>query len=374
MKTLIKKDDAQFMLRIPETIIWVIAVFVSIFLFFATDLFGQESDKYSQDTLWLKTGEIIPCKINSDNLTTKIMSFTARNEKGMIVHNQLPKENIQSFKISNNAIENIPAYYKIEMKDGTILTGEMISGTETQIELFLADIGTITILKNKISKIIPLDASRIVQKSFWPENPNTTRLFFAPTAIPLKQGEGYYQNIYVVGNIFSVGVLDNLSVGAGFDFITMFSRNEGEWNPMLNFNFKSGFKVAEHVHIGVGGMYLTIINQFSTGILYGLGTFGSDNSNFTSGVGWGFVNGQFEPKPFMMLGGMARVSEKMWFISENWIAPIDAGSYYLLISYGMRFASNKIAVDLAFINNQDIFENILFIGIPYVDFIIKFVK
>ncbi len=143
---------------------------------------------------------------------------------------------------------------------------------------------------------------------------------------------------------------------------------------MLNFNIKSGFQVADNFHAGAGGMYLTMPGEFSAGIGYGLGTYGSYNSNVSLGLGWGFVDDTFEEKPFIMIGGMARVSEKVWLISENWIMPmlIDS-SYYTVVSYGIRFAANRIAVDLAFINSKDIFEGI-FIGIPYVDFVIKFGK
>jgi hypothetical protein len=41
------------------------------------------------------------------------------------------------------------------------------------------------------------------------------------------------------------------------------------------------------------------------------------------GQDWGFVDDTFEQKPFIMLGGMARLSEKLWLVSENWIAPVD---------------------------------------------------
>lgn len=74
-----------------------------------------------------------------------------------------------------------------------------------------------------------------------------------------------------------------------------------------------------------------------------------------------------------MLGGMARLSEKLWFISENWIAPLNDNSYYTVVSYRVRFAANRIAVDLPFINSKDIF-NVIFIGFPIVDFVIKLGK
>ena len=264
--------------------------------------------------------------------------------------------------------------YKIELLDGTRLTGTIILENDSVIVMELQGMGELKIRKDKIDKMIPLDGSPELKKSFWFKNPNATRLLFAPTAIPLRKGEGYYQNIYIVGNMFNYGVVDNFSIGGGFDFITMFGRFDGEWNPVLNFNAKTGFKVSDNFHAGAGGLYMTQVNEFSAGILYGLGTVGSYNNNFTTGLGWGFVDGTFEQKPFIMLGGMARLSEKVWFISENWIAPVNTDSkYYLVVSYGVRFSGKRMSVDLAFINSKDIVEAII-IGIPYVDFVIKFGK
>jgi len=74
-----------------------------------------------------------------------------------------------------------------------------------------------------------------------------------------------------------------------------------------------------------------------------------------------------------MFGGMARCSEKVWFVSENWLAPVDGEKYYFLVSYGIRFSGRKMSVDLAFINSKDIVESLV-IGIPYVDFVIKLGK
>ena len=130
---------------------------------------------------------------------------------------------------------------------------------------------------------------------------------------------GNYQNIYIMLNMFNVGVTDFLSVGAGFDFISMFSRFDDEWHPVFNFNTKLGFRVADKVHVGAGALVITSPGIFNAGIPYSMATFGSYNSNFTTGIGWGFVDGEFQQNPFIMFGGMARISEKLWFVSENWI-------------------------------------------------------
>jgi len=264
--------------------------------------------------------------------------------------------------------------YKIDMKNGTRLIGTIVSQNDSIVVLNVPELGELKTERKLIDKMVLYNLPRDQKRNFWFKNPNATRLFFAPTAIPLKRGEGYYQNIYVVGNMFNVGVTDFLSLGCGFDFITMFARRQGDWSPALSFNTKLGFKVHDLIHVGAGGILAFMPDEFSAGIVYGLSTFGGYNSNITCGLGWGFVENSFQEKPVFMLGTMARCSEKVWFVSENWIAPLDTDNdYYVVISYGLRFSGRRISVDLGFINSKDIIEA-LFIGIPYVDFVVKFGK
>ncbi|MBC8321007.1 MAG: hypothetical protein H8E34_09815 [Bacteroidetes bacterium] len=349
--------------------------FILIILISGIFLQAQENDakSYTQDTVWLKTGLAVPCLINEETSDIDFIYVNYKNAVGEIEQSRFPWKQIETAHQNSIPFFLHSSIYRIELNDGTTLTGKLIEERDIEIDIELEDIGQLTIKRAKIKSIIPLDSSKKAGKSLWFNNPHATRLLFAPTAIPLKRGEGYYQNIYIVGNMFNYGVLDNLSFGGGFDFLTMFSTIDDGWHPMLNFNIKSGFQVADNFHAGAGGIYVTIPGEGSAGIIYGLGTVGSYNSNLTLGLGWGFVDGSFEAKPFIMIGGMARMSEKLWFVSENWISPVGDDNYYVVVSYGIRFAAKRIAVDLAFINSKDIVQEI-FIGIPFVDFVIKLGK
>src|SRR5437763_1121888 len=56
-------------------------------------------------------------------------------------------------------------------------------------------------------------AQENTNKEEWSENPNASKLFFAPTAFSLKQGKGYIQStdiIFVSGNY---GLTDKFSIG-----------------------------------------------------------------------------------------------------------------------------------------------------------------
>ncbi|MFM8432081.1 MAG: hypothetical protein ACKOA1_04720, partial [Bacteroidota bacterium] len=191
---------------------------------------------------------------------------------------------------------------------------------------------------------------------------------------PLKRGEGYYQNTYLLLNSVNVGVTDNISIGGGFELISLFSSGSG--GPIFFLTPKVGFKVTEKFHAG-GGMYVMSIpdvfndGRENLGILYGVGTVGNANSNSTLGMGWGFsFEGESSDSPIITLSGMHRVSRKTALVTENWFVQSDVG-YYGIYSYGVRFFGEKVSVDLGFLNNADIMEGIL-IGVPYVDFVVKF--
>ena len=259
---------------------------------------------------------------------------------------------------------------KVTMTDGSVYVGVYVSETAQTISLKTEHLGVIEISRENIRRIEVLDPARFKDGEYWFENPNATRYLFGPSAIPLKKGEGYYQNIYVVLQSFNYAVANNISIGGGFDVITPFVSDI----PVFFFiTPKAGFKVADKVYVGGGLLYAntTAFDISGFGIGYGIVTYGTVENNITAGLGWGYAEGETTNGPIITVSGMARLSRRLGFVSENWIVPVDG--YYGVFSYGIRFMAEKITVDFAFINNPDIASNI-FIGIPYLDFVVKFGK
>jgi hypothetical protein len=87
----------------------------------------------------------------------------------------------------------------------------------------------------------------------------------------------------------------------------------------------------------------------SAGILYGVGTTGSRDSNLSVGLGWGYSGSRVEGNPVVMVGGQSRLSRRVSFISENWVVPVD-GDTEGVYSYGLRFLGEGLTVDLAFVS------------------------
>jgi hypothetical protein len=258
--------------------------------------------------------------------------------------------------------------YKIELKDGSIFIGNILQQDSVNLVLRTSSIPKIEIPVSKIKSIDEVDKSNFKNDIYWYPNPHATRYFYGPSAIGLKKGEGYYQNTYLVLNSFNVGITDNISIGGGLELISTFA----ERDPIFFITPKVSFKVAEKFHAGGGVLYARIPGDFGPlGTVFATGTYGTTDNNITGSLGWGFVDSEFSERPIITLSGMTRISKRAALVTENWLIPTDG--YYGLFSYGVRFFGEKIAVDLAFINNRDIAEAII-IGIPYVSFTVKFGK
>lgn len=282
-----------------------------------------------------------------------------------------------SFQLGYSQDTNNKQVYRVTLNDKSSYIGEITEETTSTLVLINQTTGVKTELPTtQIQKKELLSESSIKNNEYWFENPNATRYLFGPSAFNLKKGEGYYQNTMLLLNSFNVGITDYFSIGGGIEFLSTFiTLSQGSFNPIIYFTPKVGFSVADNIHVG-GGVLLASIPQFGEtsntglGMLYGLGTYGNLDHNVTATIGWGSVDGNSFNKPLITVSGMTRVAKKTALVTENWLIPTDS-SYEPIFSYGVRFFGENIAVDLAFINNWDIAQSLL-IGVPYVNFVVKF--
>ncbi|MCO5250916.1 MAG: hypothetical protein M9949_05785 [Candidatus Kapabacteria bacterium] len=258
--------------------------------------------------------------------------------------------------------------YRVELVDGSTIVGKIIQRDLTTIVMKTSSLPEIEIPISKIISIDIFDKSNFRIDSDWFANPHPTGYLSGSSAFNLKKGEGYYQNTYLFLNSFDVGITDFLSLSAGFEFLSLFSNFE----PIFFISPKVGFKVAEKFHAGVKILYINILgtgSRNSNGVTFinAMGTYGTLDHNVTGGVAWGHARGVFQDETFINLSGITRISKKASLISENWFVPSQD---FFVVSYGVRFFGENLAVDLALFNNDDIAEGI-FIGLPYVSVVVK---
>lgn len=260
---------------------------------------------------------------------------------------------------------------RIETSDGNEYIGIVTDEDPEKLVLKTEILGEITILKSNIKTRTVVREDQVKGGDVWFDNPQATRYFWAPNAFGLKKGEGYYQNIYVFWNQFTVGVSDNFSLGGGI--IPTFLLGGGP-TPIFLTAKVSAPLVKDKVALGGGVLAGTVLGEDKAtfGIVYGVSTFGNQDKNFTAGIGYAFVAGEWASTPLINMSGMIRTSKRMYLLTENYYvhAGGDGGG---VIGLGGRWLIKKASLDLIFAipfgADMD-----TFIAFPLIGFVIPFSK
>lgn len=87
--------------------------------------------------------------------------------------------------------------YRIETSDGNEYVGNILEIDSVLIKFKTYNIGVISIRRTDIIKIVDFKQEQFKDGSIWFENLQATRYFWAPNGYGLKEGEAYYQNMWV---------------------------------------------------------------------------------------------------------------------------------------------------------------------------------
>lgn len=258
----------------------------------------------------------------------------------------------------------------LRLSDGSTLAGRIAAVTADSVTV-RTNVGETRVALGAVRRVTELSAAAIRPDGrYWFPNPNSTRLLFAPTAYNLRTGEGYFSDYYIVLPGVAYGVTDRVTIGGGVSLVPGLGGSQ-----LLYVTPKVGLVQRGNAALAVGGLFATIPDPFdddddgatSFGILYGVGTVGSRETNATLGVGFGYQGRRVSGDPVVMLGGQARVARRLALVSENYFAPGAFDS--ALISYGARFLGEQLAFDLGFFN---VTSDPIFPGLPYVGVVVNF--
>jgi hypothetical protein len=259
--------------------------------------------------------------------------------------------------------------YYIETNDGNIFTGKILDRDSMNVLFNVDKYGELNILISEIKEMHPLDIKKLKGDKYWYDNPQSSRYFFSTNGYGLKKGEGYYQNVWVLVNSFSVGINDFISIGAGVVPLFLFA---GAPTPIwLTPKFSIPIS-RDKVNLGAGALIGTILGEENTGfgILYGIATLGSRDKNASLGLGYGFAGGEWVKSPVINLNTMLRTGPRGYFISENYFIN-TAGTTALILSFGGRSIIKKAGLDYGLII-PIISEMGQFIAIPWLGITIPF--
>ena len=204
-------------------------------------------------------------------------------------------------------------------------------------------LGEIKIYTKYITSIKEVSEESIKEGSYWFENPQAARYFWAPNGYGLKKGEAYYQNVWILFNQVSVGVTDNFSVGAGIVPLFLFA---GAPTPVWITPKFSIPVVKDKFNVGAGALAGAVIGESgaSFGILYGSTTFGSKDKNLSIGLGYGFAGGEWASSPAINVSGMIRTGPRGYLLTENYYIGFGDEKFGIL-SFGGRRIIKRISLD-----------------------------
>lgn len=266
-----------------------------------------------------------------------------------------------------HAQESVGETIRITTTDGNVLMGVIVQENDTQITIQVEGIGEVTVQRVNIRNIQVIRPDQIRNGEYWFDNPHGTRYIFAPNAIGLRKGTGYYQNAWIFFNNVNYGLSDNFSIGAGL--IPGFLFGGGlDSTPFWILPKLSIPMAGDKLHFGVGAMIGGIVGSGSGALFYGSGTYGSTDNNLTIGLGYGASDGEVSSTPLVNISGMYRVKRTIYMLGELYVLPgIDESGVALL---GGRWAPENFAVDFGLV--LPLADTGSFIGIPWLGVSIPF--
>ena len=252
--------------------------------------------------------------------------------------------------------------YVIDLQDGSTLYGYIISRGDDALS-----IRTVAGLNIELEAVLvrsTTEASgRVVDGEYWSEDPNNTRLFFAPSSRPVPNGACYVGTYMILLPFVGCGLGDRFTIAGGAPILF------GELKPFY-IAPKLTLLQTENLGLAIGTLAFAGFDDDSDviGIAFGVATFGSSDKALTTGLGFGYAGSDFASDPVLMLGGEARLSRRVKLITENYIVPtgIEVG----LFMGGVRILASNFTGDVGILGATG--EGDLECCIPVINFAYRF--
>jgi hypothetical protein len=235
---------------------------------------------------------------------------------------------------------------EVRLVDGSTFYGRIVAVENDRITLETTAGARIEVARGQL-RSLRLAEGRMVDGQFWRDDPNKTRLFFAPTGRTLRAGEGYFGVYELFIPFLSYGLTDQITLSGGSPFyLGMF-----ESAPPFYLAPKVQVVSLPQTQVSLGALALFVPRSWgweedeshSLGIVYGVGTFGDGDNALTTGLGWGYADGEFSSRPVLMVGGEARMGRATKLLTENWFVP---GADGVVFSGGVRFFGERLSADV----------------------------
>jgi hypothetical protein len=289
--------------------------------------------------------------------------------------------------------------HQVLLHGGQALRGRLVRHDADGVMLELETGGVVTLSPEAVLSVeaLPSEAEALAQARveagrFFPD-PNRSRYFYSPSAVPLRQGERYVSQKELLFTAFAYGATDNLTLLVGGAAPLWLLPNGAGLNLLVG--AKYGVQVLPLTHVAAaaellvlpgfgfgGGSPVNVVGLASVAASYG----GAD-AHVTLNVGrplalagpmtLGQANGPF----IFTLSGNLRVAPHAALVTENWVLPAVSGSFSpavtgVIHSAGVRLMSERLSVDLGAVLVGSwfgpSFQLAMPIPLPWLDFTYRF--
>ena len=253
----------------------------------------------------------------------------------------------------------VPPVTEIILTDGSTLIGTVVSETSSSIE-FRTTAGVLVSIETTQIRSRRTLAGRMRDGIFRPSDPNVSRLLFTATGRPVGKGKGYFADYYVFLPFVAYGVSDVVTMAGGISLLP------GSPEQLIYLAPKVTVVNGPQGSVSAGVLAGTLTGEDDWGgILYGAGTIGDGNNEYTGGVGFLFGGGEVWTTPILMGGMSIGLGRTTKFISENYMVFEDGP--HVLVSGGIRFFGERLAADLALFTAPELFDDLE--GFPFFPFV-----
>ena len=224
--------------------------------------------------------------------------------------------------------------HELVLNDGSRVYGAIEQETNDEIVFKTTTGATLRAARAQVVSLRPV-AGRMVRGEFRREDPNNTRLLFAPTARAIPKGQVYLGVYEVVVPFVQVGITDRLSLGGGTPLIF-----EADWDRLYWLTPKLQVFTDGRTHAAVG-LFHGFSGNDGAGIAYGVVTHEAGAGAVTVGGGMGYTSDGGRAG-VVMAGAEAGVRRNLKVVTENYV--FDGGG---IASGGFRFFGERLSADLA---------------------------
>lgn len=231
---------------------------------------------------------------------------------------------------------------EVRLTDGSVLIGRIVQESAERLVVVTQGGTRVELDRSQVRSVTPA-RGRMVAGEFWGADPNPTRLFLAPTARAVPEGEGYFSVFELIFPFVAYGLTDRVTLAGGTPVVP------GVIGRVLYVAPKVEVLRTPRASFAVGGLagFVTeSVDQGSLGVVFGVGTFGSPDRAVTVGAGFPFIatsdNSDLANQPVVMVGGEQRLTRRTKLITENYFVPGNSDG---VLTGGLRFFGERLSAD-----------------------------